>query len=245
MEKNACLVVLTDTRYLPGTRRLLESWDNHNPILPVVALSHEPTALQAPFLLKRCAQRIAIDPQTYVDIKPYKKRRSMRHAQTFYKFEAFSNFGYDINLFLDSDILCLRPAPRLLHPSNAQLQAAPDTGFKKTRGYKGHANEINSGVLVIDRSIQGLETINALKEIALNNPGRGGYNAGDQGIINKWIHRNSIRLELLPSSYNLIKKDYADQADLETCQLLHFAAHKPWFDNPSHPSKPLERLWVE
>ena len=245
MEKTACLVVLTDTLYLPGTRRLLESWDKRNPILPVVALSHEPTALQAPFLLKRCAQRITIDPKSYANIKPYKKRRSMRHAQTFYKFEAFSNFGYDLNLFLDSDILCLRPAPRLLEPSNAQLQGVPDTGFKKTRGSKGHASEINSGVLVIDQSIQGLKTINTLKQIALNNPGRGGYNAGDQGIINKWIHHKSIKLELLPSSYNLIKKDYSDQADLEACRLLHFAARKPWFDKPKHSPKPLERLWAE
>lgn len=245
---DTCLVVLTDSLYLPGTLRLLASWRRHHPPLPVIALSKDAAALSDPVLREQCHRCILIDPAPYADIRPYQKRHSRQHAQTFFKFEAFGDFGFGRNVFLDSDILCLKEAPALLEPSAAALRAALDTGFRKTRAYKGHPNEINSGVLSIGRAIQGPATIARLQDIARTHPGRGGYNAGDQGIINKWIHADRIDLELLPSDYNLIKKDYADTAGLETCRLLHFAGHKPWLGRRRNDAiKPdagtLELLW--
>ncbi len=221
--------MLTDALYLPGTLRLLASWRRHHPPLPTIALSTDEAVLSDPVLRAQCDRCILIDPAPYADIRPYKKRHSRQHAQTFFKFEAFGDFGFARNVFLDSDILCLKEAPALLEPSAVPLRAALDTGFRKTRAYKGHPNEINSGVLSIGRAIQGPATIARLQEIARTQPGRGGYNAGDQGILNKWIHADHIDLELLPSDYNLIKKDYADTTGLETCRLLHFAGSKPWF----------------
>ncbi len=243
-----CLVVLTDALYLPGTRRLLESWRLHHPPLPVIALSAQEEVLSDPFLVAQCHRRIPIDLTSYADIRPYKKRHSRRHAQTFLKFEAFGDFGFERNLFLDSDILCLNPAPVLLEPSPIPLRAALDTGFRKTRAYKGHPIEINSGVLSIGRAIQGPATIARLQKIAHTDPGRGGYNAGDQGIINKWIHTDHIDVELLPPDYNLIKKNYADTDGLTDCRLLHFAGHKPWLGQQRNDSPPslldaLEQLW--
>ena len=239
-----CLVLLTDSLYLPGTKRLLESWDQHNPSLDAVVLSRNSAILEDPQLVARCKKRIKIDTTPYEDIQPYKKRRSRRHAETFYKFEAFGNFGYEQTLFLDSDILCLRHCPELLSVTKAQLRAATDTGFKKTRAYKGHANEINSGVLLIAKEVQGHRTIECLQNIAREQPGRGGYNSGDQGIINKWIHKESIELDPLPNSYNLIKKDYQNLDDLDGCHLLHFADKKPWI--PTNQSRePLESLWLD
>ena len=238
---DCCLVVLTDALYLPGTLRLLESWRLHNPPLPVIALSVEEAVFDDPALRAQCHRCIPIDPVPYADIRPYKKRHSRRHAQTFFKFEAFGDFGFERNVFLDSDILCLRSAPALLEPSAAPLRAALDTGFRRTRAYKGHATEINSGVLVIGRSIQGAATVTCLQEIARTQPGRGGYNAGDQGIINKWIAAEGIAVDVLPSDYNLIKKDYADTTGLETCRLLHFAGPKPWFGQQDGEDGPAER----
>lgn len=247
---DVCLVVLTDSLYLPGTRRLIESWRLHNSPLPVIALSAEAEVLRDPWLIAHCHRRIAIDPAPYADIRPFKKRHSRRHAQTFLKFEAFGDFGFARNLFLDSDILCLRETPALLAPGTVSLQAAKDTGFRKTRAYKGHPVEINSGVLSIGRAIQGRATIARLQAIARTHPGRGGYNAGDQGIINRWIHTHRIDVELLPPDYNLIKKDYADTAGLQDCRLLHFAGHKPWLGQRRHDASApaldvevLERLW--
>ena len=245
---DVCLVVLTDSLYLPGTRRLLESWRLHNPPLPVIALSEEAEVLNDVWLRSHCHRRIAIDPAPYADIPAYKKRHSQRHAQTFFKFEAFGDFGFERNVFLDSDILCLNPAPALLAPGTVPLRAALDSGFRKTRAYKGHANEINSGVLSIGRAIQGSATVARLQEIARTQPGRGGYNAGDQGIVNKWIHADRIDVDLLLVDYNLIKKDYADPTGLADCRLLHFAGHKPWLGQRGHdvaaPAlEALERLW--
>ena len=245
---NICLVVLTDALYLPGTRRLIESWRRHHAPHPIIALSAEEEALVDPFLLAHCHRRIPIDPAPYADIRPYQKRHSRRHAQTFLKFEAFGDFGFERNLFLDSDILCLNPAPALLESGPIPIRAVLDTGFRKTRAYKGHPIEINSGVLSIGRAIQGAATITRLQEIARNHPGRGGYNAGDQGILNKWIHADHIDVELLPPDYNLIKKNYADTKGLKDCCLLHFAGHKPWLgpqrNAPSPPAvEALEQLW--
>ncbi|MCF3648197.1 hypothetical protein [Synoicihabitans lomoniglobus] len=245
-----CLVVLTDLLYLPGTRRLITSWRLHQPPLPIIVLSAQEEALRDPFLCAHCHRRIPINPAPYADIRPYQKRRSRRHAQTFFKFEAFGDFGFERNLFLDSDILCLRETPALLAPGTVPLRAARDTGFRKTRAYKGHAIEINSGVLSIGRAIQGAATIARLQDIARTQPGRGGYNAGDQGIVNKWIHRDGIDVELLPPEYNLIKKDYADTTGLADCRLLHFAGHKPWLGQRHHgdsgpPVRALEQLWHE
>ena len=243
-----CLVVLTDALYLPGTRRLIESWTLHHPPLPIIALSAEKDVLSDPFLLAHCHRRIAIDPAPYADIRPYKKRHSQQHAQTFLKFEAFGDFGFERNLFLDSDILCLKEAPALLKPGTVPLRAALDTGFRKTRAYKGHPIEINSGVLSIGRAIQGATTIPRLQDLARTHPGRGGYNAGDQGILNKWIHADRIDVDLLAPDYNLIKKNYADTAGLADCRLLHFAGHKPWLGPQRHAAAPppvdaLAQLW--
>lgn len=235
-----CIVVLTDLLYLPGTMRLLESWKKHNPWLPVIGLSRDQRALQDPSLAEICHRTVLIDPKSYREISPYKKSRSKRHAETFYKFEAFRDFGYERNIFLDSDLLCLRETPALLETNPRSLLAALDTGFARTRGYKGHPEEINSGVLSIHKSIQGDQTVEQLKTIARDNPGRSGYNSGDQGIINKWIHSQKIDLDLLPPEYNLIKKDYHDTEHVETCRLLHFCDRKPWI---SHQKSPLENLW--
>lgn len=237
-----CLIVLTDSLYLPGTRKAIESFTRHNGLLPLIALSYDPVALRDPWLTERSDQLVPINAESYAAIAPYKKRRSKRHARTFCKFEAFADFGYDRNLFLDSDILCIRPAPRLLQPAPAPLMAARDTGFRPTRGYKGSPNEINTGVLSIGKSLMGAPTVGRLKTIASDDPGRGGYNAGDQGIINKWIRSHAISLERLPSDYNLIKKDYTDTANLESCKLLHFADRKPWFGEPNRHT-PLEAIW--
>jgi hypothetical protein len=185
---DVCLIVLTDALYLPGTQRLIASWRLHQPPIPVIALSAEAEVLDDPWLVTHCHRRIVIDPAPYADIRAYKKRHSQRHAQTFLKFEAFGDFGFARNLFLDSDILCLKETPALLEPGPVPLRAALDTGFRKTRAYKGHPIEINSGVLSIGRAIQGASTIARLQDIARTHPGRGGYNAGDQGILNKWIH---------------------------------------------------------
>ncbi len=239
-----CLVLLTDSLYLSGTLRTIESWQALNPALSTIILSKEPSILQDPRLRELADQFILIETAAYEGIRPYKKSRSKRHAQTFYKFEAFRDFGFERNIFLDSDVLCLRPTPLLLESSPHALLAAIDTGFKKTRGYKGHANEINSGVLSIHHSLQGHGTVEQLKTLARETPGRSGYNSGDQGIINKWIHRQGIDLGLLPSEYNVIKKDYADTSGLADCRLLHYCHRKPWII-PSQSPSPLESLWHE
>lgn len=241
-------MVLTDTLYLPGTRRLIASWHRHHPPPPLIVLSAEAEALSDPFLRAHGHRRILIDPAPYADIRPYRQRRSQRHARTFFKFEAFGDFGFERNLFLDSDILCLREAPALLESGTLPLRAAVDTGFRKTRAYRGHPHEINSGVLSIGRALQGASTIARLQEIARTHPGRGGYNAGDQGILNKWIHADRIEVDLLPPAYNLIKKNYADTAGLPDCRLLHFAGHKPWLgqqrNDATDPAMAvLEELW--
>jgi lipopolysaccharide biosynthesis glycosyltransferase len=239
---SCCLVLLTDSLYLPGTLRTIRSWQATNPGFPVIALSREEAALQSTDLEALTSERVLIDTTPYADISPYKKSRSKRHAHTFYKFEAFADFGYERNIFLDSDILCLREAPGLYPKANDRLQAVPDSGFKKTRGYKGHAGEINSGVLSIPRGLQGKQTIEQLRVIARENPGRSGYNSGDQGIINKWIHRHGVKQELLPPEYNLIKKDYSSTDGLSDCRLLHYCGRKPWFPHLGERTA-LEALW--
>lgn len=245
-QAESCLVVLTDPLYLPGTQRLVESFFDHNQALPIVVLSDTASVFENPFWNRYTVTFKEISCERYTDIRPYKKRHSQRHSRTFYKIEAFADFGFSRNLFLDSDILCLAPTPLLFQNNTVSLLAARDSGFRKTRAYKGSENEINSGVLLIDKSIQGTETINQLLEIAKNRPGRGGYNSGDQGIINKWIREFKVELGLLPESYNLIKKNYDDQSGLESCKLLHFADRKPWFPSPDalgSTQQPLIKLW--
>ena len=46
---DSCLVVLTDALYLPGTRRLIESWNLHHPPLPLIVLSPEAEGSAIPF----------------------------------------------------------------------------------------------------------------------------------------------------------------------------------------------------
>lgn len=239
-----CLVVLTDLLYLPGTRRAVASWIERNGECQIVVLSREPQVFGDPFLHGLGARFVAIDAARYAEIRPYKKRHSRRHAETFFKFEAFADFGFARNVYLDSDALCLRPAPALAAPGDSPLRAVREPGFRRTRSYRGSPDEINSGVLSIGRALLGAATIERLLQTAQESPGRGGYDAGDQGILNKWIRRDGISLELLPPECNLVKKDYADLSGMDDCRILHFAGRKPWFERGARAVEPLERLWL-
>lgn len=86
------------------------------------------------------------------------------------KLHVFRLTNYHKIIFLDADVLPLRPMSHLFsipHP----FSAAPDVGWPDI---------FNSGVMVLS---PGEEKFNELRELVKT---RGSWDGGDQGLLNEW-----------------------------------------------------------
>jgi alpha-N-acetylglucosamine transferase len=94
------------------------------------------------------------------------------------KLHVFRLTGYRKIIFLDADILTLRPISHLFRIT-ASFAAVPDVGWPDI---------FNSGFLVLEPSEEKFASVMALVK------SRGSWDGGDQGVLNEWIGPNWERL---------------------------------------------------
>jgi len=143
-------------------------------------------------------------------------------------------------VFIDSDIICLGNIDYLFSDdlNDCDIAMAKDDGIRLDQDYEGHPL-VNSGVIVINKPVLSQDTVDDLIEIAAEGKS---YDGGDQGVINEWITRYKLKLDILPMEYNMLKrinqhypKIWQDIAD--KIKLLHYVGVKPWQTDPEQDKK--------
>lgn len=261
---NACLVFCIDDRFLDGFKVLAFSlakfgnvWD-----LPKIVITDSEIVKNDPFIQKNATvvdlpswllQEIDHFPLSFdrplPNVPANREAFIKRQRNTFSKLFAIENFGYDKNIFIDSDMLCIGDLTYLRDSSNdADFYAAPallkhhihkpDGGYvEKEQLINNHLNVVdnsirfNSGIFVSNKNVLGQEKIKELIKI-----GQTGPHTGDQPIYNKFISSGHFTYRNLFPWYNVERPYFfalGKDGFLEIqskIKIIHFTGMiKPWW----------------
>jgi len=166
--------------------------------------------------------------------------------KTFYKLELFK-LKYDRVIFIDCDIICKGSLNYLFSDelNDFDICASKDEGIKEVVIYKDNHPRINSGVLVVNKSMLKNKNFNLAIKIA--DAGLS-YDGGDQGVINEMIYQENYRYKILPMEYNTLGRVYENKAETwekikHNVKLLHYCGYdKPWL-NAGKEYKDIYYLW--
>ncbi|KAG2350820.1 nucleotide-diphospho-sugar transferase [Suillus weaverae] len=135
------------------------------------------------------------------------------------KLHVFRLAQYSKVIFLDADVLPLRPLSHLFHLDH-EFSAVPDVGWPDI---------FNSGVMVLS---PGEDKFTELQELLKTN---GSWDGGDQGILNEWRGGNWNRLSFTYNTTPTAAYTYAPAYERFGSQIsvVHFIGpNKPWHSIP-------------
>ncbi|KAG2044464.1 hypothetical protein BDR03DRAFT_1004775 [Suillus americanus] len=135
------------------------------------------------------------------------------------KLHVFRLTQYSKVIFLDADVLPLRPLSHLFHLDH-EFSAVPDVGWPDI---------FNSGVMVLSPSE---DKFMELQELLKTN---GSWDGGDQGILNEWRGGNWNRLSFTYNTTPTAAYTYAPAYERFGSQIsaVHFIGpNKPWHSIP-------------
>lgn len=135
------------------------------------------------------------------------------------KLHVFRLAQYSKVIFLDADVLPLRPLSHLFHLDH-EFSAAPDVGWPDI---------FNSGVMVLSPSE---DKFTELQELLKTN---GSWDGGDQGVLNEWRGGNWNRLSFTYNTTPTAAYTYAPAYERFGSQIsvVHFIGpNKPWHSIP-------------
>jgi len=236
------LVFQADKKFLPGLKCLIKSLELFNGLskFDKILISDDLNEFQD-FKIKK------VNYEIYKDID-YSKlgKKKERFKKTFYKLECFNLEKYDRVVFLDADILCMGDIDLLFSETlNAKhFWAAKDKGIKDALLYKDNHIRVNTGVMIINKSLLNKDTFLKLIDIAKK---KLSYDGSDQGVINEYIFQEKVDIGHLPTEYNALKRIYVHDRALyenikDDIKLLHFVGKKPWEENDKD-YEGLENIW--
>ncbi|KAG2076870.1 hypothetical protein BDR04DRAFT_1089137 [Suillus decipiens] len=135
------------------------------------------------------------------------------------KLHVFRLTQYSKVIFLDADVLPLRPLSHLFHLDH-EFSAVPDVGWPDI---------FNSGVMVLS---PGEDKFTELQELLKTN---GSWDGGDQGILNEWRGGNWNKLSFTYNTTPTAAYTYAPAYERFGSQIsvVHFIGpNKPWHSIP-------------
>lgn len=135
------------------------------------------------------------------------------------KLHVFRLTQYSKVIFLDADVLPLRPLSHLFHLDH-EFSAVPDVGWPDI---------FNSGVMVLSPSE---DKFTELQELLKTN---GSWDGGDQGVLNEWRGGNWNRLSFTYNTTPTAAYTYAPAYERFGSQIsvVHFIGpNKPWYSIP-------------
>ncbi|EJD51941.1 hypothetical protein AURDEDRAFT_111495 [Auricularia subglabra TFB-10046 SS5] len=155
------------------------------------------------------------------------------------KLHAFRLTQYDKIIFLDADVLPLRPMSHLLTLPH-EFAAVPDVGWPDI---------FNSGVMVFS---PGEEKFNEIMGLVQS---KGSWDGGDQGVLNEWRGDNWHRLSFTYNTTPTAAYTYAPAYERfgNKISAIHFIGpNKPWASIPfrapasqaSHPSSSAQQSYA-
>jgi hypothetical protein len=156
--------------------------------------------------------------------------RNKRFAATYGKLNAFRMSHLDRAVYLDSDMIVLRPIDELFEMDG--FAAVADHGLDH------EYDRFNSGMFAYEPSAALFEAmVDRIHETA-------SYDGGDQGFLNQFYSD----WQRLPHEFNVNKRWFAHHPNLfrlDTTRVLHYVGIKPWQHEGASPYDELYRLWFE
>jgi len=233
------VVSVATSNYLPGTRALFASLCSNTQIPENVSLM----CLAVDFSEDSILEALGVQVIKLPTINAYIQSSSevKRYAFTLNKFEIFrilEKDKIDRLIYLDSDILCLKPIDDLFHNfKEFPIYVAKDYGTKYL-----YRNEIkrqdlddlrlfNSGVIIVNKSFLNFTNYKEILFLCFEN--LRSFDGGDQGYLHSLIKNKSIPVGQLNLKYNYTTSLFWP-IKLRPPILLHFLGAKPWQDgNPA------------
>ena len=250
-EGNICLVTVTTANYIQWTMTMLFSFLFSNPWFNgdlIVICNDLTTGDKATFVIFPNVRFVTPSEQLLSRIAGLCRAMPgfTRLAAMFYSLETFNLEDYKKVMFLDSDMLVVKPVEEMFS-FDAPFGAAAESCWYQGKGrrtdtYEGVdrctipglflENPVNSGFLVLDETMVNGSNYNDL--VKMVEPGLWANKNtlhADQLIINLFFME---RIELVSARYNFrpanAREIYAkDGVSLEDAKIIHyFRQYKPW-----------------
>ncbi|KZT30838.1 glycosyltransferase family 8 protein [Neolentinus lepideus HHB14362 ss-1] len=225
----AFATLITSDSYLPGALALVAALRDVHPSPPVppqvnfqtlCLVTPESVDVSTIKLLRRAYDVVVgveiIDQEDVQGLKLL-GRPDLSHVLT--KLHVFRLTQYSKVIFLDADILPIRPLSHLFNLPH-EFSAVPDVGWPDI---------FNSGMMVLT---PGEDKFQELRELAKT---QGSWDGGDQGLLNEWRGQNWNRLSFTYNTTPTAAYTYAPAYERFGSQIsaIHFIGpNKPWRDIP-------------
>jgi lipopolysaccharide biosynthesis glycosyltransferase len=233
------VVTVATSSYLPGARALFASLCSNTQIPENVSLICLAVDFSEDYILESLGVQVIQLPTLNANIESSPDVK--RYAFTLNKFEIFrilEKVEIDRIVYLDSDILCLKPIDDLFYNfSKFPIYLAKDYGTKNLYRDEIKRQDLdprrlfNSGVMIINKSF--LDYTNYQEILFLCSNILRSYDGGDQGYLHSLFKHKSIPVGQLNVKYNYTTSLFWP-TKLRPPNLLHFLGVKPWQDsNPT------------
>lgn len=160
-----------------------------------------------------------------------------RLKSTYYKLDIFSLYAYDRIIFIDLDTIVLNDIRKLFTEYKGGICAA--LGYN--RGSDRLRNDINSGVLVLNKAVLNKKTYTDVIKLSLR-----GHGLPDQHVINQYFKN---KIEIIDKTFNIEKRMYFSRKfdysiDKGNIAILHYVGPKPWENiKESDDYFTIEKVW--
>ncbi|KIL71689.1 glycosyltransferase family 8 protein [Amanita muscaria Koide BX008] len=221
----AFVTLLTSDAYLPGALALVaaltdthSSLDNHSriPFQTVCLVTPETVDVSSIKLLRKAFNVVVgVEVIQQLDTKGLKLLGRPDLYQVLTKLHIFRLTQYSKIIFLDADVLPIRPLSHLFTLPH-EFSAVPDVGWPDI---------FNSGVLVFNPGEDKFAELMSLLKA------KGSWDGGDQGILNEWRGDNWHRLSFIYNTTPTAIYTYAPAYERFGSQIaaVHFIGpNKPW-----------------
>ncbi|TFK56666.1 hypothetical protein OE88DRAFT_45721 [Heliocybe sulcata] len=225
----AFATLVTSDSYLPGALALVAALRDVHPSPPVppevdfqtvCLVTPESVDVSTTKLLRRAFDLVVgveiIEQENTQGLKLL-GRPDLSHVLT--KLHVFRLTQYSTIIFLDADILPIRPLSHLFNLPH-EFSAVPDVGWPDI---------FNSGMMVLT---PGEDKFEELRKLAKT---QGSWDGGDQGLLNEWRGQNWNRLSFTYNTTPTAAYTYAPAYERFGSQIsaIHFiGSSKPWTDIP-------------
>ena len=266
-----------DSSYLTPFKVMLLSMAQSGALTrnPIIVCSDDPAVFEDPIVKLVVDRPVLLEGQLrdtlyhLAEHSVHRPERASWNRGTFLKWAAFDDYGFDYILFLDVDMLALKPLADLAKfRSGADLLACPQ--FKPTLyGRKGegrlplktiernlgwmisgefhrvHHSRMNSGMMLLSRKTAHPDFRDKIIAFAANRT-----ELHEQAHLNAFFAENpSWKLKMAPSIYNFQER-YLGEVDpclglamLSQIAILHYAGRKPWQSKLERSSRLSTLLW--
>jgi lipopolysaccharide biosynthesis glycosyltransferase len=222
-DKNkVAICFVANKKYIEGLKVAVHSIKRNHATVPTIILFSDDIE-EIPDGVDKLI-KIDIDDYRHLEMFPYLHRSLKWPKSILYKLSIFNVRGYDRIIFIDSDMLVTGDISDLwdLDKYNEfdfnATEASPHIVMDDERYAQGYC----TALMVINKNLLNVQVYKKLIELAVLHKT---YEGSDQGVINYYLQKNSVRCGLISQSYNTHPCDeYISSCKVyeQPARILHF-----------------------